>query len=78
MGDGFGHSVTVIVTTGGYVVAIPELDRGVNGLFVTVGFLDAIGAVVGTSSLREKQSRIVLQTRASSIVGDALVSSPRR
>lgn len=54
VGNGFEHSVAIDATTGGYAVAIPELDRGVRGQFATVEFLDANGAVLGTSALSEK------------------------
>jgi len=54
VGDDFEHSVAVDATTGGYAVAIPELDRGISGHFATVEFLDANGAVLGTSELNDK------------------------
>lgn len=54
VGDGFAHEVAVDPATGGYAVAVPELDRGVSGRFATVQFLDARGAVVGTRWLSEK------------------------
>lgn len=54
VGDGFEHSVAIDATTGGYAVAIPELDRGVRGHFATVKFIDATGTVVGTSELSER------------------------
>lgn len=52
-GDGFEH-VTAVNATGGYAVAIPELDRGISGPFATVEFLDASDAVIGTKELSEK------------------------
>lgn len=53
-GDGFEHSVAVDSVTGGYALAIPELDRGVRGHFATVEFLDANGSVLGTRELSDK------------------------
>jgi hypothetical protein len=54
VGDHFAHTVAVDATTGGYAVAVPELDRGVSGRFATVEFLDEHGTVVGTRVLSEK------------------------
>ncbi|WP_244929869.1 hypothetical protein [Nocardioides sp. W7] len=54
LGDGFDHSVAVDPRTGGYAVAVPELDRGISGHFATVEFIDAQGVVLGTRDLSEK------------------------
>lgn len=53
-GQGFSHSAPVDPRTGGYALAIPELDRGVTGEFATVEFLDADGEVLGTRTLSER------------------------
>lgn len=54
VGDDFTHTVAVDPTTGGYALAIPEIERGVSGRFATVEFVDADGNVVGTRDLSEK------------------------
>ena len=50
-GDGFVHTVPLDETTGGYAVAVPQLEVEVIGPFATVEFLDADGVVVGTEEL---------------------------
>lgn len=54
IGDGFEYTAPVDAKTGGYAVAIPELDRGISGHFATVEFLDADDSVVGTKELSDK------------------------
>ena len=54
IGDEFEHTAPVDAKTGGYAVAIPELDRGISGHFAMVEFLDADDSVVGTEELSEK------------------------
>ncbi len=54
VGDGFEHTAPLNDKTGGYAVAIPELDRGISGRFATVEFLDSNDSVIGTKELSEK------------------------
>lgn len=54
VGRGFDHLVPVDEATGGYAVAVPEIQTVPSGRFAVVEFLDTDGRIIGTQTLSEK------------------------